>query len=170
VTIFVTIGNARQPFRRLIEQIERIAEYRAPLDRFIVQHGYTPLESEKCEGIPFLDMETFQERMETADLIVCHCGAGTVIEAIRARKHPVVVPRMSSFGEHVDDHQRELAHALDAAGHAHMVERIEELEDAMFECARRGRRVTETRGRDSLLEAIARDLLACDMIRGTQRR
>ena len=54
-------------------------------------------------------------RMASADLIISHAGAGSVFEALTARKALIAVPNPALMG----DHQGELARALAAASHAH---------------------------------------------------
>lgn len=51
-----------------------------------------------------------------ADVIVSHGGCGTLLECIRLRKTPVVMPRRKKYGEHINDHQIQLVEALAAEG------------------------------------------------------
>ena len=41
-----------------------------------------------------------------------HAGVGSILTCLRLGRTPLVVPRQSRFGEHVDDHQVELTRAL----------------------------------------------------------
>lgn len=47
-------------------------------------------------------------KLSRADIVVTHCGAGSVFEALRLRRHVVAVPNRTLM----DDHQTELADAL----------------------------------------------------------
>ncbi|MGP9618389.1 glycosyltransferase [Arthrobacter sp. AOP36-A1-22] len=47
-----------------------------------------------------------------ADIIVTHSGVGTILQLLEMGKSPVVVPRRKSRGEHVDDHQLQIAGLL----------------------------------------------------------
>lgn len=51
-----------------------------------------------------------------ADLVMTHAGVGSILMALRAGKCPVVIPRMHELGEHVDDHQSQLAGFLEQRG------------------------------------------------------
>jgi UDP-N-acetylglucosamine--N-acetylmuramyl-(pentapeptide) pyrophosphoryl-undecaprenol N-acetylglucosamine transferase len=51
-----------------------------------------------------------------ADVVVGHAGVGLTLTALSAGKVPVLVPRRRSRGEHTDDHQVELARALQEMG------------------------------------------------------
>ena len=114
MSTFVSIGNAAQPFRRLLDGVTAIA--RDLPQPVFVQSGNTPFHAEGCESVPFLDMSEFQSRIERSMLLIMHAGAGSLITAVRAGKLPVVMARCVRYGEHVDDHQVELARELDRAG------------------------------------------------------
>jgi UDP-N-acetylglucosamine transferase subunit ALG13 len=43
--------------------------------------------------------------MQTATVVITHGGPTTISEARRLGHRPIVVPRASKWGEHVDDHQ-----------------------------------------------------------------
>ncbi len=63
-----------------------------------------------------LGYREMQRAIADADLVVTHAGVGTVLDVLDSGKLPVVVPRRSSRGEHVDDHQTDLARHLSTAG------------------------------------------------------
>src|SRR5208283_435599 len=61
-------------------------------------------------------MSEFQCLVGRSSLLIMHAGAGSLITAVRAGKVPVVMARRLRYGEHVDDHQIELARELDRVG------------------------------------------------------
>jgi UDP-N-acetylglucosamine transferase subunit ALG13 len=67
-------------------------------------------------------MEAFSNCIERADLLILHGGAGSVIQALLAGRKPVVVPRLSRFGEHVNDHQLGFSTVLAREGWVFLVE------------------------------------------------
>jgi UDP-N-acetylglucosamine transferase subunit ALG13 len=69
-----------------------------------------------CEWRDFLDPAEFEARLRDAAVIVTHAGCGTLRQAIRLGKAPVVMPRLKRYGEHVNDHQLELLEAYNSAG------------------------------------------------------
>lgn len=111
---FVSVGNASQPFVRLLSEVGALAL--ALPQPIIVQHGNTPFQSAVCRAIPFVGMTEYEQFVVSAELLILHAGAGSVIHAVRAGKVPVVMPRRMEFGEHVDNHQIEFAQALANAG------------------------------------------------------
>ncbi len=136
VTTFVSVGNANQPFSRLIEAVAAIAP-KLP-QNVVVQHGHTPLPAVAgCIAMPFVEMEEFSRYVAEADLLILHAGAGSVIHAVQAGKVPVVMPRRAQYGEHVDDHQLEFARALAGAGKVVIVEEEVCLLDAATEAMKR---------------------------------
>jgi UDP-N-acetylglucosamine transferase subunit ALG13 len=109
VSTFVSVGNCYQPFKRLIDEVSRLAACGVLPRPVYVQHGHTPFGSEHCIGQAFLNNAEFESRVAEASVIIVHAGAGTILQAVHAGKVPIVMPRRSSKGEHVDDHQFELA-------------------------------------------------------------
>jgi UDP-N-acetylglucosamine transferase subunit ALG13 len=108
--IFVTFGTHHQPFTRLLEAIESL-----PPDELVVQYGHSPAPVGVAESTAFLGFQEMLDRVRAADVVVTHAGVGSILLALREGHRPVVVPRRSEHGEHVDDHQVELTVALVAA-------------------------------------------------------
>ncbi|MEH0938280.1 glycosyltransferase [Micromonospora psammae] len=63
--------------------------------------------------VPYAEM---QQAMREADVVVTHAGVGSALAAMRAGRRAIYVPRRSGHGEHVDDHQVEMARELDRRG------------------------------------------------------
>lgn len=103
--IFVTVGTHEQPFNRLIREIDRIKAQGLTDERVIVQSGYSTYEPKYCESHEFLSYNQMQELMEEAHIIITHGGPSTFMQALQHGKIPIVVPRMSEYHEHVNDHQ-----------------------------------------------------------------
>jgi UDP-N-acetylglucosamine transferase subunit ALG13 len=137
--IFVTVGNPKQGFRRLLEVVNRLeGEGFFNQEKVLIQSGnnsgYNP---SNCMQEPFLAMEDFSEKVNEAELIISHAGAGTLLHVIQAGKVPVVMPRRKKYGEHVDDHQVELTKALAAEGRVIAAYEPEDLPGAIEEARRR---------------------------------
>ena len=114
MSTFVSVGNLKKPFVRLLQAVSDNVGVLP--GRIVVQHGHTPFDDPNCEAVPFLRMEEFQQRVADATLVILHGGAGSIITALQAGKRPVVMARRAGLGEHVDDHQLELVRELGAAG------------------------------------------------------
>ncbi|KAJ2783928.1 N-acetylglucosaminyldiphosphodolichol N-acetylglucosaminyltransferase catalytic subunit alg13 [Coemansia javaensis] len=59
-----------------------------------------------------------QWHIEQADLVICHAGAGSILDALRAGKPTIAVPNRAL----ADDHQRELARELARGGYLAVAE------------------------------------------------
>jgi len=110
MTTFVSVGNARQPFSRLLSAIDDLAAVLpSPVT---VQYGNNKYNNSKYNCVDFLDIDDFNKNISISDLVIIHAGAGSIITALTSGKVPVVMPRRKEYGEHVDDHQIEFVNEL----------------------------------------------------------
>jgi UDP-N-acetylglucosamine transferase subunit ALG13 len=108
--IFVTLGTHEAPFDRALDLVAELAGR----DELLVQHGATQARPSlpHIEWLDYLAWEPLTARMRDAEVVITHAGVGSAVTAIRSGKKPVLVPRLARFGEHVDDHQLQLAERL----------------------------------------------------------
>lgn len=125
MTTFVTVGNARQPFRRLLDAV--VAHISLLPPPVVVQHGHTPFAAARCRAVEFMSMQEYADHIARARIVIMHAGAGSLIHALETGKRPIVMPRRKRSGEHVNDHQVELAEALAAQGKVVLIESSEDL-------------------------------------------
>lgn len=131
MSTFVTVGNATQPFQRLLRAVEEVTAF---LPRpIVVQRGVGIALHQDWEVHDYLPMERFEQLVAQSSVLIMHAGAGSVINAIRAGKRPIVMPRRAPLGEHVDEHQLEFAAALATAGKVLIAENAESLRKAIGE-------------------------------------
>ena len=138
--VFVTVGNATQQFRRLLDAIDLAAESGSFVsDPVFIQSGHNPdFQSRRCEVKQFVSMDEFENLMAEANLIICHGGC-TQLHAIRLGKVPVVMPRRKKYREHVNDHQLELVSALASERKIVPAYEVEDLAAAIAEARRLNR-------------------------------
>jgi UDP-N-acetylglucosamine transferase subunit ALG13 len=106
--IFVTVGSQKFPFERLLKKVDRLIQSRVITEEVLMQTGisdYVP----SCPYQAFYERDAFAGHLERCDVLITHGGAGTMVRAVRQGKKTIVVPRLARYGEHVDDHQLELA-------------------------------------------------------------
>lgn len=109
--IFVTVGTDVHGFDRLVAGMDRLA---GDIDEDVVmQIGKTQREPQNAEWFRFTSGAEIARLYDDAAVVVAHAGAGTVIEIVSRGKPAVIVPRRAKFDEHVDDHQLELASAIE---------------------------------------------------------
>ena len=59
--------------------------------------------------IALIPNEDFNHYMEEAEVIVTHSGVNSIISSMEMGKPLVICPRLHEYGEHVDNHQMEIA-------------------------------------------------------------
>lgn len=106
--IFVTLGSQKFPFDRLLQKLDQMIADGVITDTVLAQTGYCTYTPQNFQAIPFLDRETFASYMAQADLVITHAGTGAIIGGVKNGKKVVAVPRLSRYGEHVDDHQLQI--------------------------------------------------------------
>ena len=109
--IFVTLGTHQDPFERLVGGLDGFAG-----EELVVQHGHSPAPACADRTFDFLPFADMLEFVQTARVVVTHAGVGSILMCLKNGRTPLVVPRHQALGEHVDDHQVELTHALAKAG------------------------------------------------------
>jgi UDP-N-acetylglucosamine--N-acetylmuramyl-(pentapeptide) pyrophosphoryl-undecaprenol N-acetylglucosamine transferase len=118
--VVVTLGTFRgYGFARLVR---RLLELLPPEAEVLWQTGdtdTTDLGIDDHYAIPERDLI---QAMCEADVVVAHAGVGTALAALEVGKCPVLVPRRLAQGEHVDDHQTQIARELGGRGLAISVE------------------------------------------------
>lgn len=126
--IYVTVGTMFMDFSRLITKMDAIA--RSTGEKVVIQCGLSATVPLNCDHFDFKGHEEIMNLQRAARLVVSHAGIGAVMDALRAGRPLVVVPRLKRFGEHMNDHQLELAEVIAKRGWGRMVLDVEELEDA----------------------------------------
>ncbi|HYW73831.1 MAG TPA: glycosyltransferase [Pyrinomonadaceae bacterium] len=159
--IFVTVGNANQHFRRLLDAIDELAGAgRLKEHPVIVQSGSNSyFASPHCTRKDFFPPDEYRKLIDEADVIVCHGGAGTLHHVFQAGKIPVVMPRRRKYGEHVED-QFEFVSALLEQGRVIAAFEPNELSEAISRAndAKQVRRPARPSAAIQLIESAIREL------------
>lgn len=113
--VVVTVGSMHHPMNRLVTKLNEVL----PEDAEVVwQLGHTPavpgMRATRIEE--FVSHDELTQLMSEAHVVVCHAGVGSVLQAISVGKSPIVVPRRVEHGEHVDQHQEQIANRLGDLG------------------------------------------------------
>lgn len=121
--ILVTTGINGSPFDRLLRVIDGLSID----EEIVVQHGPSAFRPRNATCVSFLSFDELNRLVASASRVVTHAGVGSVLVAFLNSKRPIVVPRLSEYGELVDDHQLQFARQLADTGLADVVEELEEL-------------------------------------------
>jgi lipopolysaccharide/colanic/teichoic acid biosynthesis glycosyltransferase/UDP-N-acetylglucosamine transferase subunit ALG13 len=123
-TVVASVGTYHHPFDRFVQWLEPWAmKNRASV---VFQHGSTrPMRG--SENHEVLSPKELLRHYRAADAIVLQGGAGGVMDARKAGRIPIVVPRIPIDQEVVDDHQVVLCRRLAEMGVVHVAESAADL-------------------------------------------
>jgi anti-anti-sigma factor len=118
--ILVTVGTEQYPFNALMSWVDALIRHQFidPEEEVIVQYGASTELPDNVKIYRRLPESKFRELVEEARLVIAHCGEGTALLLESLGKPYVLVPRTQRYGEHVDDHQLEMADAMEKQGFA----------------------------------------------------
>lgn len=105
--ILLLLGTEQLQFARAVSRVLPLAAH----EDLVVQHGYTPPRDgvKRVNWTQFMPYERIIELSREASAVVCHAGVGAIMTARSVGKTPLVIPRLSRFGEAVDDHQLQIS-------------------------------------------------------------
>lgn len=131
--IFVMLGTQNNSFNRLLKEIDKLIENQTINEEVIVQAGYTKYQpkSEKMKVIDFISREELDTFEKDANFIITHGGVGSIITSLEKGKKVIAVPRLHKYGEHVNNHQKEIVEKFNRSGNIIGIQSIEELEEAI---------------------------------------
>jgi UDP-N-acetylglucosamine transferase subunit ALG13 len=118
--ILVTLGTIPYPFDRAILWLEILLEEKVIDEPVFCQHGITDVSrllrfsAVTCK--PIVDSDYLIELIDRSRLAISHAGQGSAQMLAKRSTSFVLLPRLSRFGEHVDDHQLQFAHCLEEMG------------------------------------------------------
>ena len=114
-TVVVTTGTLDFSFRRLLDRLRAVLPARVQV---IAQAGCDSgrLDWPGARVSATMAPDTLGSLMRAADVVVAHAGIGSALMAFEAGKSPILVPRRKRHGEHVDDHQEQIARKFARSG------------------------------------------------------
>lgn len=125
--ILVTTGTNAPAFDRLLEAVALLEG----TEDIVVQHGPSTIRPTGATCVDYVSFDRFVELVRDARVVVTHAGVGSILVSLMNGRRPVVVPRRAHLGEHVDDHQIELARRLGEIGLVTLVEEPDDLARAI---------------------------------------
>ncbi len=93
-------------FIRLIEACLRVIPAGSDV---LWQTGCTDVSGLGIDGREAVPAHELEAATAAADVVISHAGVGSALTTLRCGKRPILVPRDAGLGEHVDDHQRQIA-------------------------------------------------------------
>lgn len=131
--ILVLLGTQHNEFTRLIQEVENCIKNKIINDKVIVQAGFTKYQSDKMEIFDMISKEELEKYMSSANLVITHGGVGSIIMALEKRKKVIAVPRLHEYGEHVNNHQRQIINVFSEKNYLIGIQNVEDLPKAIKE-------------------------------------
>ena len=141
--IFLTVGTHTQSFNRLIEEMDRLVGKRMIRDTVIGQIGNSSYEPRNFEWFRFTDFDRLNRLYDSADVMITHGGAGSILNGLSRSKPVVAMPRLERYDEHVNDHQVDLVRFLERKRKIIAVYDVRDLKKAIASAKKRGKLCTE---------------------------
>ncbi len=129
--IFVMLGTQNNSFHRLLEKIDELINKKIINEEVVVQEGYTKYNSNNMKIFDLIPQKEFEKIQNEADLIITHGGVGSIIGSIKKGKKVIAVPRLHQYGEHVNDHQKQIVESFAKKNYIIGINGVEELEEAI---------------------------------------
>lgn len=151
--IFVSLGTQDKPFNRIIDYILKLKEEIKELEdiEIVFQIGQTKLSEEEKSKIEklnekiknkedknitvfnMLKPEEMKKYIINSSIVITHAGVGTIMECIENNKDIIVLPRKEENGEHVNNHQEEIAYEMEKNGLLYKVDTYEKMKEIVIE-------------------------------------
>lgn len=107
--IFVAVGTQKFQFNRLLKAVDDLVEQGQLTDEVFAQTGHSDYLPRNYASQDFLSKDDFQSCINRCSLLITHSGVATIVAGLKQNKPVVVMPRLARYGEHVDDHQLQIA-------------------------------------------------------------
>lgn len=131
IKIFVPLGTQKFPFNRLIDALNRLVEkgFYQP-EEIVMQSSLYEIEP-KFTHYELIPSDQFDELIDRAELVITHSGVNSIISCMKRKKPLIIVPRLKKYGEHVDNHQVEIAELMKRKFDVIEVEDLDKLEEVI---------------------------------------
>lgn len=113
IKLFVPLGTQKFSFDRIVNELNNLVlQGRYSANEIVMQSmSYNVKPSFIAHEI--IPLDTFNRYMDNAEIIIIHAGVNSIMSSMQRGKPLIIVPRMKEFGEHVDNHQLEIAHLME---------------------------------------------------------
>lgn len=108
--LFTSVGSFKNTFDRLINQLEKLP---VNLKNQILYQGHIDNSKQvSFKAIPFISREDFYNYLKDAEVVIIHCGIGTIYDCVKMKKKTIIIPRLAQYGEHINNHQLQIYNEL----------------------------------------------------------
>lgn len=131
--ILVLLGTQKNDFTRLLEAVQKNIDSGLIKDKVIVQAGDTKFKSKDMEIFDLIPMDKMNDLIDSAQLIITHGGVGSIVGALKKNKKIIVMPRLSKYGEHVNNHQQQIVSIFEEKGYIKSINSADDLTKVLSE-------------------------------------
>lgn len=153
IKLFVPLGTQKFPFGRLITALNELVDrgvYKE--DEIVMQSSLYPVEP-RFNHVGLISYDEFNDYLHKAEVVITHSGVNSIISCMQLKKPLIIVPRLYKYGEHVDNHQVEIAKLMEQKYDVLVLEDMSELEKKIEEAKTHHYKEWQS-NRASLIEAI----------------
>jgi UDP-N-acetylglucosamine transferase subunit ALG13 len=169
--IVVLVGTDHHPFDRLVRWINDWIDLRPEAAESVFVQWGTASAYPRCAGARLLDIEELSRLLDQADVIICHGGPASIVDAWRRGQIPIVVPRQAHLGEHVDDHQVDFCRKFASLGRVRLAQDAAVLNELLDEAIANLNGFRSAGAQPDIDAAVARfGELVDELISGPQRK
>jgi len=112
--IFTTVGTHTVGFDRLLIAVDVLAGQIE--EEIVIQFGTSKIPLQHATSYQWLNDYEMNQMINKSSVVISHGGAGSILQILQAGKPLIVAPRLTIYGENHNDHQCELANALEEKG------------------------------------------------------
>ncbi len=119
VGTYVSFGTHHGDFSRLLDVVLRAVERDVLPRPVLIQRGWTRpprRDVPEVEVVDWLTGAEVQAALASSAVVVAQAAAGIAAATLAQGRRPLLLARLQGHGEHVDDHQQQIAAKLDELG------------------------------------------------------
>ena len=132
--ILMVCGTQKFPLDRMLMEMDRLIEAGAVTQPVFAQIGHSTYRPRHYEWAEFLPGDVFEEKIRRCSILLTHSGVGTILTGKELGRPVLVYPRSAKYGEHVDDHQWQIALEFQKRGYVLVCEEQNLLGQRLREC------------------------------------
>jgi UDP-N-acetylglucosamine--N-acetylmuramyl-(pentapeptide) pyrophosphoryl-undecaprenol N-acetylglucosamine transferase len=114
--IFVTTGTYELQFDRVLVALDSLKRKGALDADIVAQIGHSTYRAQHYKTFRFAPQNEIHDWVNNSELVICHGGSGSIMDALVRGKRVIAIPRLPVFGEYFDDHQLEIVGELERLG------------------------------------------------------
>jgi len=140
--ILITVGTV-MPFDRMVSGVSLLKKEGRLSGPIVAQIGNSKTKFEGIDAFESCSFAELNERMNIADIVICHGGSGSILGALKAGCHVIAMARKHEYGEHYDNHQTDITNAFWEMGLISVAKDENDLWRAIEEARGKERKIVE---------------------------